>query len=224
MVDEMSNAVLTLAKDMTRKRPLHERIALLGAVRSRLRGAFFRLLRRVADSDDAKAIQVSSLQNLLPRRPAVNGRDAFTLDEPPLAMVLCYSRRSFVAFFRDERLPTLLWAHQEAFRDHQGLCRRIVYANQTAITLGRVRGQPRWHPTFLAFARHYGFERGRPARPQGAPRQGQAALLLPRGRLPARPHLRSLGRPPLPGPPVAGHRGQCPRARHDAPARRRGLR
>jgi transposase len=74
------------------------------------------------------------------------------------AMVLCYSRRAFVAFFRDERLPTLLWAHQEAFRYHQGLCRRILYDNQTAITLGRVRGQPRWHPTFLAFARHYGFE------------------------------------------------------------------
>jgi len=74
------------------------------------------------------------------------------------AMVLCYSRRSFVAFFRDERLPTLLWAHQEAFRDHQGLCRRIAYDNQTAVTLGRVAGKPRWHPTFLAFTRHYGFE------------------------------------------------------------------
>jgi transposase len=74
------------------------------------------------------------------------------------AMVLCYSRRSFVAFFRDERLATLLWAHQEAFRYHQGLCRRIAYDNQTAITLGRVAGKPRWHSSFLAFARHYGFE------------------------------------------------------------------
>ena len=74
------------------------------------------------------------------------------------AMVLCYSRRSFVAFFRDERLPTLLWAHQEAFQYHGGLCRRICYDNQTAITLGRVGGRPRWHPTFLGFARHYGFE------------------------------------------------------------------
>jgi Sulfotransferase family len=79
----MSNAVPTPAKDLTRKRPLHERIRLLGAVRSRLRGAFFRLLRKVGDTDDAKAIQVSSLQSLLPRRPAVNGEDAFLLDEPP---------------------------------------------------------------------------------------------------------------------------------------------
>jgi len=74
------------------------------------------------------------------------------------SMVLAYSRRLFVAFFRDERLPTLLWAHLEAFRDHQGLCRRIAYDNQTTITLGRVGGKPRWHPSFLAFARHYGFE------------------------------------------------------------------
>jgi transposase len=74
------------------------------------------------------------------------------------AMILGYSRRLFVAFFRDERLPTLLWAHQEAFQYHGGVCRRIAYDNQTAITLGRVGGKPRWHPTFLAFARHYGFE------------------------------------------------------------------
>jgi transposase len=74
------------------------------------------------------------------------------------SLILCCSRRLFVAFFRDERLPTLLWAHQEAFRYHRGLCRRIAYDNQTAITLGRVGGKPRWHPTFLAFAQHYGFE------------------------------------------------------------------
>ncbi len=32
------------------------------------------------------------------------------------SLILCYSRRAFIAFFRDERLPTLLWAHQEAFQ------------------------------------------------------------------------------------------------------------
>lgn len=74
------------------------------------------------------------------------------------SLVLGYSRRLFVRMFRDERLPTLLWAHQEAFTYHAGLCRRIAYDNQTAITLGRVGGRPRWHPTFLDFARHYGFE------------------------------------------------------------------
>jgi transposase len=74
------------------------------------------------------------------------------------SLILCFSRRLFVAFFRNERLPTLLWAHQEAFLYHRGLCRRIAYDNQTAITLGRVGGKPRWHPTFLDFAKHYGFE------------------------------------------------------------------
>ncbi|HVQ75505.1 MAG TPA: IS21 family transposase [Candidatus Binatia bacterium] len=74
------------------------------------------------------------------------------------SLILGFCRRLFVRFFRDERLPTLLWAHQMAFADHGGLCRRIAYDNQTAITLGRVGGRPRWHPTFLDFARHYGFE------------------------------------------------------------------
>jgi transposase len=74
------------------------------------------------------------------------------------AMILCFCRRLFVTFCRDERLPTLLWAHLQAFRYHQGLCHRIAYDNQTAITLGRLRGKPQWNPTFLDFARHYGFE------------------------------------------------------------------
>jgi len=74
------------------------------------------------------------------------------------SLILCFSRRLFVAFFRNERLPTLLWAHQEAFLYHGGLCRTIAYDNQTAITLGRVGGKPRWHPTFLDFAKHHGFE------------------------------------------------------------------
>jgi transposase len=88
------------------------------------------------------------------------------------ALVLAYSRRNFIAVFRDERLPTLLWAHGEAFRYHGGVCRRIAYDNQSAITLGRVGGRPRWHPSFLAFAQHHGFE---PAvgRPRHKERRGK---------------------------------------------------
>jgi hypothetical protein len=51
------------------KRPLHERLRIWGALRRRLRGAFFHFLRKVADTDDARAAQYSSIQNLLPRRP-----------------------------------------------------------------------------------------------------------------------------------------------------------
>jgi transposase len=90
-----------------------------------------------------------------PYRVTIAGRETIV---HAFAMVLGSSRRNFVAFFRDERLPTLLWAHREAFRYHGGVCQRIAYDNQTAITLGRVGGRPRWHPDFLAFARHYGFE------------------------------------------------------------------
>jgi hypothetical protein len=69
---------------MNGKRPLHERVRLLGAVRHRLRSSFFRLLRQVASTDDAKTIQVSSLQNLLQRRPELSAA-SFALDEQPYA-------------------------------------------------------------------------------------------------------------------------------------------
>ncbi len=74
------------------------------------------------------------------------------------ALLLCHSRRLFLRFFPNERLATLLHAHQEAFVYLGGICRRILYDNQTAITLGRVAGKPRWHETFLAFSLAYGFE------------------------------------------------------------------
>ncbi|HEY2943888.1 MAG TPA: IS21 family transposase [Vicinamibacteria bacterium] len=104
-----------------------------------------------------------------PYRVTIAGRETIV---HAFALVLAYSRRNFVAFFRDERLPTLLWAHLDAFRYHGGVCRRIAYDNQTAITLGRVGGRPRWHPSFLAFAQHYGFE---PAvgRPRHKERRGK---------------------------------------------------
>lgn len=104
-----------------------------------------------------------------PYRVMIAGRETIV---HAFALVLAYSRRNYVAFFRDERLPTLLWAHLEAFRYHGGVCRRIAYDNQTAITLGRVGGRPRWHPSFLTFARHYGFE---PAvgRPRHKERRGK---------------------------------------------------
>jgi Sulfotransferase family len=53
---------------MAFKRPFHERIWPLGSLRRLFRNAFFRFLRKVANTDDAKAIQVSMIQNLLPRR------------------------------------------------------------------------------------------------------------------------------------------------------------
>jgi transposase len=74
------------------------------------------------------------------------------------SLILCYSRRLWIGFFRNERLPTLLYAHVEALRYNQGCPGRLVYDNQTTVTLGRVKGKPIWHPTFLEFAKHYGFK------------------------------------------------------------------
>ena len=73
------------------------------------------------------------------------------------SMVLGYSRRMFLAFYRNERLPTLLHAHGEAFASFGGLPSRLVFDNQTTVTLGRVGGKVLWNPTFLEFAKHYGF-------------------------------------------------------------------
>lgn len=73
------------------------------------------------------------------------------------SLILCYSRRIWIGFFRNERLPTLLFAHTEAFGYHQGCTHRIVYDNQTTVTLGRVGPKPIWHAIFLEFTKHFGF-------------------------------------------------------------------
>jgi transposase len=73
------------------------------------------------------------------------------------SLILGYSRRLWIGFFRNQRLPTLLYAHVEAFLYNQGCPRRMVYDNQTTVTLGRVAGKPLWHSTFLEFSKHYGF-------------------------------------------------------------------
>lgn len=74
------------------------------------------------------------------------------------SMILCFSRRIWIGFFRNERLPTLLHAHVEAFRYHGGFCERLVYDNMTQVSLGRVGGKPLWHPGFLDFVKFYGFK------------------------------------------------------------------
>ncbi|MFQ5493796.1 MAG: IS21 family transposase [Phycisphaerae bacterium] len=88
------------------------------------------------------------------------------------SMIAAYSRQQFIAFYRDERLTTLLHAHAEAFRFFGGVFRTVLYDNMTAVTLGRSRGRPIWNPTFLKFARHYGFE-PRVCRPRDPNRRGK---------------------------------------------------
>jgi transposase len=88
------------------------------------------------------------------------------------SLILGYSRRLWIGFFRNEKLPTLLHAHVEAFAYLAGSPNRLVYDNQTTVTLGRLNRKPLWHPAFLEFARYYGFTPFA-CRPREATRKGK---------------------------------------------------
>lgn len=94
------------------------------------------------------------------------------------SMVLAFSRRMFVAFYRDERLPTLLFAHVEAFSYFSGCPSRVQYDNQTAVSLGRIGRENLWNPTFKGFADYYGFK-PRTIRPKHKERQGKVERPFP---------------------------------------------
>jgi len=74
--------------------------------------------------------------------------------------LLAASRKLWVHFYRDERQSTLLEALASAFEYFLGCALRVILDNMATAVLGRwgPNGQPVWHPRFLDFARHYGFE------------------------------------------------------------------
>src|SRR3990170_143377 len=77
-----------------------------------------------------------------------------------LGCLLCASRKLWVHVYRDERQSTLLEGLASAFEYFQGSTMRLVIDNMSTAVLGRYGpgGRPIWHPRFLDFARHYGFE------------------------------------------------------------------
>lgn len=89
-----------------------------------------------------------------PYRVPIGGRELLV---NCFSLILCHSRRLWIGFFRNQDLPTLLWGHVEAFASHGGVCARIVYDNQTAVTLGRIGRESLWNPSFLEFFKYYGF-------------------------------------------------------------------
>src|SRR4030095_15163916 len=96
------------------KPPFHERFRLLGYLRGRTRAALFRFLRKLADTDDATTIQVSSLRNLLPSRPNVSDLDLSGVPYPGLGLpspTSNVSQRDDVLFItaRFRSGSTLLW-------------------------------------------------------------------------------------------------------------------
>ena len=83
---------------------------------------------------------------------------------------LGWSRAAYVEFVSDERLDTLLAAHERAFLFFGGMPRDVLYDNTRTVVLERDRygaGQHRFHPGFLDFAGHCGF-RPRLCRPYRA--------------------------------------------------------
>jgi transposase len=74
-------------------------------------------------------------------------------------MTLGYSRRMYGAGMADEKLPSFIQCHLDAF-DHFGGCvQEIVYDNAKTTVLSRdFEGRKiLWNPTFWDFCRYYGF-------------------------------------------------------------------
>src|SRR5262249_41611492 len=73
---------------------------------------------------------------------------------------LGWSRATYVEFVTDERVETLIEAHENAFLAFGGTPRRALYDNRRTVVQDRHgygQGRHRSHPGFLDFARHCGF-------------------------------------------------------------------
>jgi transposase len=74
---------------------------------------------------------------------------------------LGWSRASYIEFVADERVETLIEAHENAFLAFGGTPHEVLYDNMRTVVLqrhGYGRGRHRFHPGFLDFARHCGFQ------------------------------------------------------------------
>jgi transposase len=72
-------------------------------------------------------------------------------------MVLSWSRKIFLRFFLDARMPSFLRGHVEAFSAFGGVARNLLYDNLKSAVVERVDDAIRFHPTLLELATHYRF-------------------------------------------------------------------
>lgn len=86
-------------------------------------------------------------------------------------LTLGFSRRSFYHLCANEQLGLFLEAHEAAFHHFGGLTREHLYDRPRTIGSISPNGW-RWNETFLAFARHWGFE-PRVCRPYRAQTKGK---------------------------------------------------
>jgi len=87
-------------------------------------------------------------------------------------MVLSYSRYTFLRFYLNAALPSLLRGHVEAFSTLGGVARKILYDNMKGVVLERRGDAIRFHPTLLELAAHYRFE-PRPVAPARGNEKGR---------------------------------------------------
>lgn len=71
-------------------------------------------------------------------------------------MTLGYSRRGYAEGFENERLASLLAAHEHAFAHFGGRCETLLYDRMRTV-VHHEAGRSRLNPTFQAFAQHWGF-------------------------------------------------------------------
>lgn len=86
--------------------------------------------------------------------------------------VLSYSRAIFLRFFLDQRMPSFLCGHVDAFTYFKGCARVLLYDNLKSAVLERDGDAIRFHPELLALAAHYRFE-ARPVAPARGNEKGR---------------------------------------------------
>jgi transposase len=74
-------------------------------------------------------------------------------------MVLCHSRMIYVEFTLSETQEQFLSCHEHAFEYFGGCPKRVMIDNLKSAVLSHPAGQSAvYHPRYMDFARHYGFE------------------------------------------------------------------
>jgi transposase len=73
-------------------------------------------------------------------------------------MTLGYSRRAWAEGYENERMSSLLAAHEHAFTHFGGRPEELLYDRMRTVTMEPGAAKPKWNPTFESFFRHWGFE------------------------------------------------------------------
>lgn len=73
-------------------------------------------------------------------------------------MTLGFSRRAWAEGYENERMSSLLAAHEHAFTHFGGRPAQLLYDRMRTVTSEPEAKKGKWNPTFESFFRHWGFE------------------------------------------------------------------